>query len=320
MHIHIHNDLDGIDKPISQAAWDAAGIPGQHVTFGSTAAAFNAQAPTLEILIAPPWKLRQLDLFTAPHLKMLQTTSAGLDMLSPFTSIPPGVLIVNNRGTHAAKGGEYCLMAILMLVNLIPRFVTDQHAGTWDRQICGLAARQRLTIVGLGALGSAAAQQAKKLGMPITGLRHTPGPHPHCDRTAPPSGLDDILPETDILLLACPLTDETRGLLSRERLAKLPPGAGIINIGRGKLIDQEALFDALDAGHIGGAVLDVFTKEPIPAADRAWHTKNLIITPHMSADDPATYNSLTLEIFKENLNAYMAGNRPPTLVDRQKGY
>ncbi len=320
MHIHIHNDPGSIDAPISAAEWAAAGIHGHQVSFGTTAAEFLAQAGSLQALIAPPWAMHTLDLAAAPRLKLVQSTSAGVDALQPFQMIPPQVLLMNNRGTHAAKAGEYALMAILMLVNRLPRFVADQRAGRWRRQTAGLARAWRLTIVGLGSLGGAAAAQARHLGMDITGIRNTGTPHPDCDRTLTLDGLDAVLPESDILLLACPLTPATRGLLSAARIGALPPGAGVINIGRGKLIDQAALFAALDEERLGGAVLDVFKAEPIPPGDPAWGVKNLIITPHMSSDDLTTYNAMTLEIFGRNLRAFEAGAAPPTLVDRGKGY
>jgi phosphoglycerate dehydrogenase-like enzyme len=162
--------------------------------------------------------------------------------------------------------------------------------------------------------------QARHLGMHVTGLRHGPAEHEHCDVTRTIAALDEVLPATDILLLACPLTPATTNLLSAARIAQLPRGAGVINIGRGKLIEEAALFDALDAGTLGGAVLDVFQQEPLPPGHRAWGVRNLVITPHMSSDDPSTYNTLTLEIFKENLAAFARGEMPPTAVDRQKGY
>jgi len=274
----------------------------------------------MEILITSPWKLETLDLFSAPRLKILQTTAAGVDLLAPFDHIPPDVLILNNRGTHAARAYEYSLMAILMLVNKIPKFVTDQRAGEWNRVGIGMAARQRLTVIGLGSLGSAAVAAGRHLGMDVTGLRHGSAPHKDCARTFNIGALDTVLPYTDILFLACPLTDATRELISAARLALLPASAGIINIGRGKLIDQTALFDALDAGSLAGAVLDVLAPEPVPAGDRAWGVKNLIITPHVAAENPYTYNALTLQVVKENLSAYRSGHRPPALVDRQKGY
>jgi phosphoglycerate dehydrogenase-like enzyme len=320
MHIHIHNEPRGVDQPIMAEAWAAAGITGHHVTFGASAADFLEHAATVEVLIAPPWEIKRMDLAAAPALKLVQSTSAGVDSLHPFDGIPAGVHLLNNRGAHAAKAGEYGLMAILMLVNLIPVFVTDQKGERWARRTCGLARDHRLTIVGLGSLGGAIAAQAKRLGMTITGIRHSGGAHPDCNRTLPPSALDDVLPATDILVLACPLTAATENLLSAARIGRLPVGAGVINIGRGRLVDQDALFDALEAGRLGGAVLDVFRQEPIPAGDRAWRVPHLIITPHMSADNPATYNADTLAIFARNLAAYQAGETPPTLVDRAKGY
>lgn len=128
------------------------------------------------------------------------------------------------------------------------------------------------------------------------------------------------MPETDILLLACPLTDATEKLLSAERLKLLPATAGVINIGRGRLLDQVALCDALDEGRLGGAILDVFYTEPLPPNDPVWTTKNLVVTPHMSSDDPNTYNAITLAILAENLRAFELGLTPPTNIDRAKGY
>jgi glyoxylate/hydroxypyruvate reductase len=320
MHIHIHNELDQIDKPFDQAEWDEAGIEGHRVTFGSTPEDLLAQAETVEALIAPTRGMKKLDLFAAPKLRLLQVTSAGVDSLQPFDRIPPDVLIMNNRGTHSDKAGEYALMAILMLVNAMPRLATAQREQHWHHELCGVAKNHRLTVVGLGSLGGAAAMQASRLGMQVTAVNRSGTPHPHCTRTVTNAALDTVLPETDILLLACPLTPETRNLLSAERIKKLPRKAGIINIGRGRLVDEEALLDALEEERLGGAILDVFHTEPLPPGHRAWTTKNLIVTPHMSSDDPTTYNQLTLQIFKKNLAALAAGEKAPTAIDRALGY
>ena len=320
MHIHIHNESGGIDEPITEMLWQAANIPGHTVTFGSSVAAFDAVAQATELLITPPWEIKHFDLYTAPKLKLVQSTSAGVDSLRPFTMIPPNVLLMNNRGTHSDKAGEFCAMAILMLVNAMPMFATNQRNKIWQRRTSALARNQRLTIVGLGSLGGGAAKQAKKLGLTVTGIRNSAAAHPECDRTATLAELDAVLPETDILLLACPLTDATENLLSAERLKLLPATAGVINIGRGRLLDQEALCDALDEDRLSGAILDVFYTEPLPQNDRVWTTKNLVVTPHMSSDDPLTYNAITLAILAENLAAFERGLIPPTNVDRAKGY
>ncbi len=320
MHIHIFNNPGGIDEAITAAHVAEVGLDGHEVSFGTGADDFHALRNHVEVLVAPPWGIERFDFAAAPRLLLVQSTSAGVDNLLRRNLLPPHVLLANNRGVHAQKAGEYALMAILMLVNRMPVFATDQRQQRWRRVTAPLAATRRLTVVGLGSLGGAAAAQARRLGMRVTGIRHGTAAHPDCAATLTMARLDEVLPATDILLLACPLTPATDNLLSAARIALLPAGAGVINIGRGRLIDQAALCDALEAGRLAGAVLDVFTKEPIPAGDRVWSTPNLVITPHMSADNPATYNIHTLTILKDNLAALAAGTPLPTLVDPTKGY
>ena len=108
--------------------------------------------------------------------------------------------------------------------------------------------------------------------------------------------------------------------MDRRRLGLLPPGAGLVNIGRGELTDQEAVCDLLDSGHLAGAVLDVFVPEPIPPGHRLWTTKNLIISPHTSADDPATYNAISLDLFLDNMLAFQRGFTLPNQFDTERGY
>ena len=181
-------------------------------------------------------------------------------------------------------------------------------------------AGRHVVVVGLGALGGSAAQHARAFGMRVTGVRHTAAPHPGCDTVVGMDGLDAVLDDAEFLFLAPPLTPGTKGLLSRERIARLPKGAGLVNIGRGGLVDQDAVMDALDAGHLGGAVLDVFVPEPVPPGHRLWTTPNLVMTPHVSADDPATYAAASLDIMLANLREIAAGRPPPNLFDPARGY
>jgi phosphoglycerate dehydrogenase-like enzyme len=323
MRIHFHDTLDHDKLPVLPSDWEMAaalaGVIGQghEVSFHVD---WNAVKDEVEVVVAPPYRLREIDLHAAPRLRLVQSTWAGMDGLYPFDIIPEQAVLVNNRGVHGRRAGEYCAMAILMLTNRLPMFFTQQRAALWRREIGSLAAAKKLTVVGLGAIGTAAAKWGKALGMDVTGVRHGMQAHPDCDRTLVFERIDEVLAATDILLLACPLTPKTEGLLSKERIAMLPEGAGVVNVGRGRLVDQEALCDALATGHLGGAVLDVFAVEPIPREDRIWTVPNMVITPHMSADDPDTYNADTLAIFFENLRAHLAGERPPTAVDRDKGY
>ena len=156
--------------------------------------------------------------------------------------------------------------------------------------------------------------------MHVTGVRTAAAPHPDCDEVITADELDRVLPSTDYLVLACPLTAATRGLLDRRRLGLLPHGAGVVNIGRGALLDQDALCDLLDSGHLSGAVLDVFTPEPMPEGHRLWTTPNLIISPHTSVDEPATYNPRSLDIFFDNLRAWRDGQPMPNVFDTSRGY
>jgi phosphoglycerate dehydrogenase-like enzyme len=227
---------------------------------------------------------------------------------------------MNNRGTHAVKSGEFGIMSLLMLASRIPRMVTNQRAGVW-KEIWGSAlAGRSVTIVGLGTLGGSVAEHATRFGMIVTGVRANPAPHPHCINVVGTEALNNLLPQTDFLVLACPLTEATRNLMDRRRLGLLPPTAGLVNIGRGGLVDQDALCDLLEQDRISGAVLDVFTPEPIPTGHRLWTTPNLIISPHTSADDPATYNPRSLDIFLDNLRAWRDGQPLPNRFDIARGY
>jgi glyoxylate/hydroxypyruvate reductase A len=132
--------------------------------------------------------------------------------------------------------------------------------------------------------------------------------------------LDTVLPEAEFLVLACPLTPETKGLLDRRRLARLPKGAKLVNIARGAVWDQDAVCDALVAGHLDGAVTDVMVPEPMPPGHRLWSTPGMFVTPHMSADDPNTYNDNSLDILFQNLRLARQGQPMPNRVIPNRGY
>lgn len=326
MRIHIQNPPNDPLFLFSQAMWDAAAArapdvgAGHTVTIGNTDAEFAAGMKDAEALIGDPAVVRSGFAHPAPAMKLVFATSAGLDKLAPYDWLPPGVALLNNRGTHAAKSGEFALMAVLMLVNRIPEMVTHQRAGRWQKLWGSVLAGRRATVIGLGTLGGATARNLTAFGMDVTGVRAHPAPHPDCARVVGNEALDAVLPETEFLVIACPLTNATRNLLDRRRLGLLPAGAGIVNIGRGPVVDQDALCDLLDSGQLGGAVLDVFTPEPIPAGHRLWNTPNLIISPHTSADDPATYNPRSLDIFLDNLRAWRDGQPLPNRFDIARGY
>jgi phosphoglycerate dehydrogenase-like enzyme len=326
MRIHIQNPVNDPLFLFSREMWDAAVArspdvgTGHQVTIGDTDGDFAEGIAEAEALVTEIGVVATKFPCAAPRLKLLFITNAGLDRLAPFDWVPPGVVLLNNSGVHAAKAGEFAIMSVLMLANRVPEMVTHQRAGRWQKLWGAVLDGRRVTVVGLGALGGAAAMQAERFGMHVTGVRTAAKPHPHCVEVIAAADIDRVLPETEFLVLACPLTDATRGLIDRRRLNLLPNGAGVVNIGRGALIDQEALCDLLDNGRLSGAVLDVFTLEPIPPGHRLWNTRNLIISPHTSADDPNIYNPRSLDLFFDNLRAWREGRPMPNLFDPARGY
>ena len=326
MRIHIQNPVDDPLFLFSREMWDEAASraadigTGHEVTIGDSDADFAAGIAEAEALITEIGVVAAQFPCPAPRLRLLFVTNAGLDGLAPFDCLPPGVALLNNAGVHAAKAGEFAIMSVLMLANRVPEMVTHQRAGRWQKLRGAVLDGRRVTVVGLGSLGGAAAMQATRFGMHVTGVRATAQPHPHCAEVITIAELDRALPRTEFLVLACPLTHATRGLIDRRRLNLLPRDAGVANIGRGALIDQDALCDLLDDGHLSGAVLDVFTPEPIPSGHRLWSTRNLIISPHTSADDPNTYNPRSLDLFFDNLRAWRQDRPLPNLFDPARGY
>ncbi len=326
MRIHVQNPPDDPLGPITPEVWARAAARagadgvGHVVSFAADPAGYAAAIGEAEALLTDKDVLATLLPLRAPRLRMVFVANAGLDNLAPFDWLPQGVALLNNRGAHALKGGEFAIMAVLMLANRVPEMVTHQRAGRWHKLWGGVLGGRRMTVVGLGALGGAIAAQGTHFGLHVTGVRARPAPHPDCAAVIGPDALDAALPGTEFLVLACPLTPATRNLLDRRRVGLLPAGAGVVNIGRGPLLDQDALCDALDAGRLSGAVLDVFDPEPVPPGHRVWTTPNLIVSPHTSADDPGSYYPRSLDRFFEDLRALREGRSPPTRVDLARGY
>ena len=166
------------------------------------------------------------------------------------------------------------------------------------------------------------ARLAGPFGMRVSAIRkRADAPAPEgVDEVLPPERLPELLANSDVVVLSAPLTRETRGLIGAREVAQMKRGALLVNIGRGALVDQDAVCDLLDGGKLSGAVLDVFTPEPIQPGHRLWTTQNLIISPHTAADDPNTYNARSLDLFFDNLRAWREGRPMPNLFDPTRGY
>ncbi len=247
----------------------------------------------------------------APKLKWIHCIGAGVEHLLPMDWLPDDLTLTNNKGVHAAKAGEFGLMSILMLHSHMPAIVTNQRNGVYDSLYATPIAGKTLVVIGTGSLGGSAARKLHDLGVHIIGVNRHGKPVDGCDEVVTTAQLDGVLPRADYVLAATPDTPETRGLLDRRRLDLLNPTAGIVNIGRESVMDYDALCDKLEEESLHGAILDVFDPEPIAPSSRLWNTKNLIITPHVSADDGDAYVPMTLGLFFQNMALYL--ERKPLL-------
>ena len=256
----------------------------------------------------------------ARNLGWIHCIGAGVEHMLPLDWLPAGVELTNNKGVHSDKAGEYGLMAALMLHNHIPAIVTNQRKQKYDTLYSTPIAGKKIVVVGTGSLGGATIRKLAPLGPDLIGVNRHGGAVEGCSRVVPTSEIDSVLPDADILYLAVPDTPETNGLIDRRRLDMLDPACGVVNIGRQSAMDYDALCDKLDAGELAGAVLDVFTPEPIEQGARLWTTPNLIITPHVSADDGNSYVPLTLNLFFRNLARFVEGQELLNRVNRKLGY
>jgi phosphoglycerate dehydrogenase-like enzyme len=254
----------------------------------------------------------------APALRWVQSTFAGVESL--LKDMPADMQLANASGVHADKGGEFVLAAALMLSYRLPELAVEQAAQRWTPIFEPTLKTRRITILGVGAIGGGAAKALRAQGCKVTGITRSGTASAELDRVADLSQLDAILAETDILVSTLPNTPETAGLIDRRRVDLLPQGAGIVVVGRAAVLDYDAIMDRLDAGTLGGAVLDVFPVEPIPANDRIWTTPRLIVSPHCSVDDHSVYLDKCLEIFLENLERDLAGQPLINIVDPARGY
>ena len=256
----------------------------------------------------------------APRLKWIHVIGAGVEHLAPFDWLPPGMTVTRNSGIHLEKTREYVGMGLQMLNYHVPKFTSDQRRRDWKPVYSTPIKGKTVTVVGVGKMGEASAQVAKSMGLRVRGVRRTGRPSRYVHAMYTPEDLDAALDNADFVILNMPLTPETENLIGEKQFAALRPGAGLINLARGGVLDHVALASALDRGILGGAILDVTTPEPLPPDSKLWHTPNLIITPHVSSDDDANYTDLTLDLLFRNLGRYLEGRPLINRVRPKLGY
>lgn len=289
------------------------------MTMGWEPDEYYAAMQSAEVLIG--WNFPREGLEArAPRLRWIQLTSAGIEHVLPLDWLPARTVLTTNSGVHGPKAGEYAHMALLMLNNRIPAHVTNQQHGRWDRTFNTTVSGKTVAVIGLGSMGGAVAAQAKRLKLRVLGVRRSRRPHRAVDRMFGPGELGRVLPEADFVVVAAPLTAETRGLLGAKELDLMKPGAGLLNMGRAAIVDYEALRERLASGQLSGAVLDVTDPEPLPADSPLWRTPNLIITPHVSSDDAERYTPRTLDLLFRNMERFLSGRPLRNRIDPRAQY
>jgi phosphoglycerate dehydrogenase-like enzyme len=269
-------------------------------------------------------------LFLQAHrLRWVHSAAAGVGSLLFPEMVDGDVLLTNSAGVHAVPMAEHVLGGILYLLRQLDVAVAQQRERRWDRApFVGEHTRVReLTgcralIIGTGGIGTELALRLSALGVRCTGIRRRPelGVPDGFAQVFGPNALDGCLAKADLLIVTAPATAATRGLVTRERLDHLPHGAIVVNVARGSLLDERALVDGLRAGRLGGAVLDVFEREPLPRESEVWTAPRLLLTPHVSAVSPTGFWRRELELLTDNWARFADGRPLRNVVDKRAGY
>lgn len=243
------------------------------------------------------------ELDEVPRLRYLQLTSAGLDRIPLERMRLKGVRIHNARGVYSVPMAEHAVWGVLSLYRRAPLLLKNQAEARWEkrRDLVELAGKT-VCILGTGSVGTECAGRFRAFGCRVLGVNRTVREDPAFHQILPMDSLDDALAAADVAVLTLPLTEQTRGIMNAERLGRMKPGAILVNIARGALVEETALTDALQ-GRLGGAVLDVFEDEPLSADSPLWRMENVIVTPHNSFVGDGNAARLWAAI-QENLEAF----------------
>ncbi len=245
------------------------------------------------------------------RLRWLHVFHAGVNGPRYQGLLERGVTLTTSSGSHAEPIAQTAMLALLWFARGFGHWQQAQRERRWARVVTPDEPRdlrgQTLVVIGAGAIGGHAGRIAQALGLHVVGVRRSPRrSDDHVDELHPPSALPELLPRADWLLLSCPLTEQTRGMIDETALALLPGHAHVLNVSRGAVIDEPALIRALEQGRLAGAYLDVFEQEPLPADSPLWDMPGVLITPHNSAVSSGN-DDRAVEIFLDNLVRWHAG-------------
>lgn len=281
--------------------------------------AFIDALPEIEVLMAfrpPPGHWAK-----AEKLRFIQVPGAGVDSLTGQPDLGPDVAVCNASGSHEPEMSEFIIAMLHATTYRVPQLVDQQRAHVWRSQLIPGRAIDggTLCILGLGTIGGNVARRAAALGMDVVGVRHSGKPVDHVTTVVTPDRRLEVIDGATALVIITPLTEETRGLVGAEELAALAPGAVVVDVSRGGVMEIDALVEALESRHVFAAAVDVFETEPLPTDSPLWDVPNLLVTPH-TAGSSADYTRRISRMFADNLEAFERGDTPPGLVNRSLGY
>jgi phosphoglycerate dehydrogenase-like enzyme len=277
----------------------------------------EAQLTRTEALLAwgaPPGLLPRM-----PHLRWAQALTAGVEGWLALPDLPPALTLTCARGTHRESMPENILGALFYLTKPYAAAVADQKQSKWTRRTAIPLTGQTLGILGLGAVGQDVARLGTALGMKVIGTKRNPTPLPGVAEVLPQERTNEVLAQSDFVVLLLPATPQTENFINAERLSHMKPTAWLLNFGRGHLIDDAALIAAAGAKKIGGAILDVFRQEPLPSTHPFWTSEGIIVLPHIGGGHPKR-DEVVARLFVDNLGRFLDGKPLRETVDRAAGY
>lgn len=276
-----------------------------------------AQMAETEVILgwgAPPGLLPRM-----PRLRWVQSLTAGVEGWLALPDLPDGLALTCARGTHGDSMPENILGALFHIAKPYAAIAESQKQSQWKRRVAAPLNGKVLGIMGLGAIGGEVARLATALRMEVIGTRRNPAPMPHVAEVLPPERTGAVLARADFVLLLLPATAETENFINAERLARMKPGAWLLNFGRGSAIVDADLIAAVTEGRIAGAILDVFREEPLPVSHPFWTTPGIMVLPHIGGLHPER-DHVVAGLFTENLRRFLTGEPLRELVDRRHGY
>ena len=273
-----------------------------------------AEAEVLLAMSAPDGLIGRM-----PKLKWVQSLTVGVDHWLERKDLTPKHVLTAARGTHRVQMPENILGAIFHITKNYMAAALQQRDSKWVRRVSQPIAGKTLGILGLGAIGQELARKAAALELKVIGTKRTVEPVAHVDKVYAPEQIDEVLSQSDYVVLLLPVTDATNNLMNAARLARMKPDAWLLNFGRGHLINDQDLIAAVKSKVIAGAILDVFRTEPLPSDHPFWTTEGIMVLPHIGGGHP-TRDRMVAELFTGNVRRYLAGEPLKEVVDRARGY